>query len=116
MARVFHAGQPEFNRSINYENNVKTCHKCLQPGHLIYECPNDWVCRTCKESGHKMMDCPTDLQSEHKNDENSEVDVNESADVNLQSNEAQTKEQMSETTDKTSNTSNLNHHKISVRV
>ncbi|VDI46142.1 Hypothetical predicted protein [Mytilus galloprovincialis] len=107
MARVFHAGQPEFNRSINYENNVKTCHKCLKPGHLIYECPNDWVCRTCKESGHKMIDCPTDLQSEHKNDENSEVDVNESADVNLQSNEAQTKEQMSETTDKTFNTSKL---------
>ncbi|VDI18052.1 Hypothetical predicted protein [Mytilus galloprovincialis] len=32
MARVFHAGQPEFNRSINYDtsSNVKTCHKCLK--------------------------------------------------------------------------------------
>ncbi|CAG2217320.1 unnamed protein product [Mytilus edulis] len=45
------------------------------------------------------------LQGEHKNDDNSEVDDNESADVNLQSNETRTKEQMSEITDKTFNAS-----------
>ncbi|VDI69241.1 Hypothetical predicted protein [Mytilus galloprovincialis] len=52
------------------------------------------------------MDCPT-AQVNIKREDNTEVDENESADVNLQSIEAQTKEQMSETTDKTSNTSKL---------
>jgi hypothetical protein len=36
-------------------------HKCLTPGHFIYDCPNDWVCRKCHESGHKMMDCSKDF-------------------------------------------------------
>ncbi|CAC5377956.1 unnamed protein product [Mytilus coruscus] len=62
--------------------------------------------KTCNKSGHKMMDCPTGFQSENINEDNSEVNVNEneSADVNLQSIEAQTKEHISETTDKTFNT------------
>ncbi|CAC5421374.1 unnamed protein product [Mytilus coruscus] len=93
-ARIFHTGQPEFNRSINYDNNAKTCHKCLKPGHLIYECPNDWVCRTCNKSGHKMIDCQSDLQSENENIENSDVNLQESESeaVNVQSNDNQTKE------------------------
>ncbi|VDH91591.1 Hypothetical predicted protein [Mytilus galloprovincialis] len=102
MARVFHAGQPEFNRSINYDtsSNVKTCHKCLKPGHLIYECPNDWVCKTCNKSGHKMLDCQSDLQTENENSENLDVNVQESESEVVQSNDNQTIEHMSETADK----------------
>ncbi|VDH96393.1 Hypothetical predicted protein [Mytilus galloprovincialis] len=102
MARVFHTGQPEFNRSINYDtsSNVKKCHKCLKPGHLIYECPNDWVCKTCNKSGHKMLDCQSDLQTENENSENLDVNVQESESEVVQSNDNQTIEHMSETADK----------------
>ncbi|CAC5366949.1 unnamed protein product [Mytilus coruscus] len=57
--------QPEFQgrpNLVSYEG-VKKCHKCLKPGHVMYNCPNDWVCRICNISGHKMIDCPTELQT-----------------------------------------------------
>jgi hypothetical protein len=50
----------------------KTCHKCLTPGHFIYDCPNDWVCRKCHESGHKMMDCSKDFNEENS-DQNKHI-------------------------------------------
>ncbi|VDI62861.1 Hypothetical predicted protein [Mytilus galloprovincialis] len=63
MAIVMHSGQPEFeNRSSNIDGNTKPCYKCLQVGHFVYDCPNDWVCRKCKLPGHKMMDCPNAFQ------------------------------------------------------
>ncbi|CAG2192536.1 unnamed protein product [Mytilus edulis] len=77
MARVFHAGQPEFNRSINYDtsSNVKKCHKCLKP------------------------DCQSDLLTENENSENLDVNVQESESEVVQSNDNQTIEHMSETAD-----------------
>lgn len=66
MAIVLHSGQPEFqNRKGDGEGNVKTCHKCLQPGHLMAHCSSDWVCKTCKIPGHKMIDCPSALQDDN---------------------------------------------------
>ena len=67
IARLFHPGQPEIQNRNYTQDSDKTCHKCLTPGHFIYDCPNDWVCRKCHESGHKMMDCSKDF-----NEENSE--------------------------------------------
>ena len=28
------------------------CDRCLQTGHLIFDCPNDVKCRRCRENGH----------------------------------------------------------------
>ena len=65
MGKIFHAGQPEFqNRNHDPQANNRTCHKCLKPGHFMYECPNDWVCKRCKQSGHKAIDCPQGFQNE----------------------------------------------------
>jgi hypothetical protein len=69
---------PEF-QNRNPDERVKTCHKCLKPGHLIYECPNDWVCRKCEQSVHKIMDCPQDFHdneaddSVHNGDKSTEI-------------------------------------------
>ena len=57
--RIFHPGQVETDNQ-NRENN-KNCHKCLKPGHFMYQCKSDWVCRSCNQKGHKMEDCPHDL-------------------------------------------------------
>jgi hypothetical protein len=40
LGKIFHSGQPEF-QNRNPDERAKACHKCLKPGHLIYECPND---------------------------------------------------------------------------
>ena len=69
IARVFHPGQPEFQNRNYTQDSDKTCHKCLTPGHFIYDCPNDWVCRKCHESGHKMMDCSKDFNVENSEPE-----------------------------------------------
>ncbi|CAG2189864.1 CNBP [Mytilus edulis] len=71
LARIFHSGQPEFQgrpNLVSYEG-VKKGHKCLKPGHVMYNCPNDWVCRICNISGHKMIDCPTELQTHNGNEQ-----------------------------------------------
>jgi hypothetical protein len=57
--RIFHPGQVETDNQ-NRENN-KNCHKCLKPGHFMYQCTSDWVCRSCNQQGHRMVDCPHDL-------------------------------------------------------
>ena len=33
-------------------------HKCLEPGHFIFNCENEWKCRRYKQTGHKQLDCP----------------------------------------------------------
>ncbi|CAG2257768.1 CNBP [Mytilus edulis] len=89
LARIFHSGQPEFQgrpNLVSYEG-VKKCHKCLKPGHVMYNCPNDWVCRICNISGHKMIDCPTELQTHNgkeqevndKHEETNTEQVNENS-------------------------------------
>ena len=78
MGKILHSGQPEF-QNRNPDERVKTCHKGLKPGHLIYECPNDWVCRKCEQSVHKIMDCPQDFHdneaddSVHNGDKSTEI-------------------------------------------
>ena len=67
LGKMFHSGQPEF-QNRNPDERAKTCHKCLKPGHLIYECPNDWVSRKCEQSGHKMIDCPQDFHYNEADD------------------------------------------------
>ncbi|VDH94222.1 Hypothetical predicted protein [Mytilus galloprovincialis] len=58
MAIVKHTGQPDFeNRSSLSDSIIKPCYKCLQVGHFVYDCPNDWVCSKFKLLGHKMIDC-----------------------------------------------------------
>ncbi|CAG2226545.1 CNBP [Mytilus edulis] len=51
-AIVLHKGQEDTQKTIK-------CNKCLQEGHKLFECPNDWVCRTCGGSGHKSNYCTT---------------------------------------------------------
>ncbi|CAG2233758.1 CNBP [Mytilus edulis] len=51
-AIVLHKGQEDTQKAVK-------CNKCLQEGHKLFECPNDWVCRTCGGSGHKSNYCTT---------------------------------------------------------
>ncbi|CAG2242603.1 unnamed protein product [Mytilus edulis] len=83
MGRIFHSGQPEFeNRNNNSEERI--CHKCLQPGHMLFQCPNDWACKICKESGHKMIDCQKNFQDKDENNQQLEQNCIESGDDNVQ--------------------------------
>ncbi|XP_063436121.1 RNA polymerase-associated protein LEO1-like [Mytilus trossulus] len=43
-------------KTLRKQSNAK---KCLEEGHKLFECPNDWVCRTCGGSGHKSNYCTT---------------------------------------------------------
>ena len=51
-AYISHQGQPQQTRP------EVVCHKCLEPGHFIFNCENEWKCRRCKQTGHKQIDCP----------------------------------------------------------
>ncbi|CAG2211424.1 unnamed protein product [Mytilus edulis] len=83
IGRIFHSGQPEFeNRNNNSEERI--CHKCLQPGHMLFQCPNDWACKICKESGHKMIDCQKNFQDKDENNQQLEQNYIESGDDNVQ--------------------------------
>ena len=55
LAKIFHYGQ-----STNTEHFL--CNKCLQKGHTIRECHNEWTCRRCNKSGHQMLQCPEFLK------------------------------------------------------
>ncbi|CAC5404412.1 unnamed protein product [Mytilus coruscus] len=80
---IFRSGQPEFeNRNNNSEERI--CRKCLQPGHMLFQCPNDWACKICKESGHKMIDCQKHFQDKDENNQQLEQNGNESGDDNVQ--------------------------------
>ena len=48
--RVWHRGQ------MSPKNDK--CSKCLQQGHHVSKCPNEWMCTQCLTSGHKRSDCP----------------------------------------------------------
>ncbi|CAG2234765.1 unnamed protein product [Mytilus edulis] len=79
FGRIFHAGQPEFQNNNNSEREERTCHKCLKPGHMLFQCPNDWVCKTCKKGVTKMLDCPQNFQTvdEHDHDESRQQPEND---------------------------------------
>ncbi|CAC5417598.1 unnamed protein product [Mytilus coruscus] len=76
--RILHAGQPEFQNNNTGVMEQRTCHKCLKPGHMLFQCPNDWVCKICKESGHKMIDCQTHFQDVDETRQQAENDSNAS--------------------------------------
>ena len=73
-ARVFHYGQ-----ETEDDNDRFLCNKCLQKGHNIRNCPNEWTCRRCNQSGHKMLECPEFLDSlaRRKAEETNEKDNGE---------------------------------------
>ncbi|WAR11188.1 hypothetical protein MAR_036264 [Mya arenaria] len=48
--RVFHPGQ-------NSENKELKCRKCLETGHKMIDCENDWRCLDCHQIGHKKGEC-----------------------------------------------------------
>lgn len=78
IATVLHAGQ-------NTDGQKLVCNKCLQTGHKLMQCPNDWVCRQCKKPGHKQADCTDDLSSNHEDATNEQSDAN---DADTEDNEA----------------------------
>ena len=48
------------------------CYKCLQKGHVAWQCKNDVVCSLCLKSGHVKKQCVTVVQKpipQHENDE-----------------------------------------------
>jgi hypothetical protein len=59
-AKVFYPGQNTETR--NTDN--RECRKCLEPGHFIRDCVNDWRCKSCNMSGHKQSECVKDFDTE----------------------------------------------------
>ena len=53
-AKVIHKNQNKNNK------REQKCLKCLEQGHTIATCENDWRCVQCKQPGHKKVDCPMD--------------------------------------------------------
>ena len=52
-ARLFHIGQPE---------QTSTCTKCLETGHVAFQCKNAVKCRSCKQTGHVSSSCTLQAQ------------------------------------------------------
>lgn len=49
------AAGPEYFRVI-HDRQVRVCRGCLQPGHILRECP-DFLCRNCGSQGHYAREC-----------------------------------------------------------
>jgi hypothetical protein len=62
-AYISHQGQPQQTRP------EVVCHKCLEPGHFIFNCEYEWKCRRCKQTGHKQIDCPHAMDGTRFDDE-----------------------------------------------
>lgn len=45
----------EYFRVI-HDNQVKVCRLCIQPGHILKECP-EFICHKCGEQGHYAREC-----------------------------------------------------------
>lgn len=52
--RCIHSGQ-------NKQTRIIKCTKCLEDGHKISQCPNQWACKRCKQFGHKQAECKAPL-------------------------------------------------------
>lgn len=55
----------EYFRVI-HDRQVKVCRLCIQPGHIVRECP-DFTCYKCKRQGHYAREC--DLQGARRGEE-----------------------------------------------
>ena len=57
QARIYHRGQVK---------RVEKCTKCLEEGHRVSSCPNEWKCTKCMKFGHKKSECEeaSDAESE----------------------------------------------------
>ena len=55
----------EYFRVI-HDRQVKVCRLCIQPGHILRECP-DFTCYKCKRQGHYAREC--DLQGGRRGEE-----------------------------------------------
>ena len=62
-----------FYRGQTVENKPLTCNKCLEQGHMMYTCPNDWKCRQCHKSGHKQSQCDELFDATGEQDNQSNV-------------------------------------------
>ncbi|KAK2873916.1 hypothetical protein Q8A73_024353, partial [Channa argus] len=54
-AKFMTANGPEYFRVI-HNNQVKVCRMCLQPGHIVRDCP-DFTCFKCNKQGHYAREC-----------------------------------------------------------
>lgn len=75
-AKVIHKGQIK---------PVIKCSKCLEVGHNIQACTNDWMCTQCNESGHKRGNCPLN------DDQSTDDDRDEQTHSNTPANQEETK-------------------------
>ena len=66
QGRIYHRGQVK---------RVIKCSKCLEDGHRVATCPNDWKCTSCLKSGHKKAECGgTSDESEATDSDSSDDD------------------------------------------
>ena len=73
QGRVYHRGQLQ---------RASTCSKCLEKGHRVADCPNDWKCTLCQKFGHKKAEC---LGNEDNSDhEATESDSSSSEDTEVE--------------------------------
>ncbi|VDI35725.1 Hypothetical predicted protein [Mytilus galloprovincialis] len=78
------------------DSSQLTCNKCLQTGHMLRECPNEWVCTKCNNPGHKKAECPN-FETVIANAQEHPVNVNNDS--------------MHESEDSTSEDENTSEHK-----
>lgn len=46
---------------VIHDRQVKVCRLCIQPGHILRECP-DFTCHKCKRQGHYARECSTEAE------------------------------------------------------
>jgi len=50
---------------VIHDRQVKVCRMCIQPGHILRECP-DFKCRKCGTQGHYARECERQEQREEE--------------------------------------------------
>lgn len=64
LARFETALGPEYFRVI-HDRQVKVCRMCLQPGHILRDCP-EFFCHKCGVQGHYVRECGAKRAGEEK--------------------------------------------------
>ena len=68
LATIIHKGQP-----FAQKKPIK-CNKCLEEGHKIADCPNEWKCRQCFQFGHKENECDNEFSEKEESDHDQDED------------------------------------------